>query len=232
MKIPTILTGLLLLASTSAQALDIGVGVRAGTVGAGAEISIAMTRTINFRLGLSDVNADFDETLEVDDAPDNVYGIDATLDLNFGAQALLFDWHVFNNTFHITAGFIKNDSAIGLEGDFTDNIIVLGGTTYDVSADFIDSSISGDVSAGEDFEPYLGIGFGRKAGRESGFAITVDIGVMLMDPSVSLTPPTAVDPLLQNQLNEDVAEAESAANDELSDLEAYPLLAIGLNYAF
>ena len=55
---------------------------------------------------------------------------------------------------------------------------------------------------------------------------------MLMDPSVSLTPPTAVDPLLQNQLNEDVAEAESAANDELSDLEAYPLLAIGLNYAF
>ncbi len=231
MKIPTIISGLLLLASSSAvHALDIGVGVKAGTVGTGAEFSVALTRTINARVSLTDVSADFDETIEVDD-DDNQYGIDANLDLDFGAQALLFDWYVFNGTFHLTAGFIKNDSTIKLEGDFTDNNIILNGFAYDVSTDFTDTSISGTVSAGEDFEPYLGIGFGRKAGK-SGLALTVDIGVMLMDPSVNLKAPTAVNPADQAQLNADIEEAESAANDEISDLEAYPIFNVGLNYAF
>jgi hypothetical protein len=235
MKIITAVTGMLLLASSSVHAIDFGVGVKTGTVGTGAEISVAITPTINARLALTDVSTDIDENIELEDA-DNSATVDANLDLNFGATALLFDWYVFNGTFHVTAGLMKNDSKIDLSGQFVENNIRLGGTDYDISQDFEDASISGTVSAGEDFEPYLGIGVGRKAGDGGGLSLSLELGVMLMDPSVDLRGPTvsAANPngISQADLDADVNEAESAANDDLSDLEMYPILSVGLNYAF
>ncbi|MDJ0882444.1 MAG: hypothetical protein QNJ56_12410 [Gammaproteobacteria bacterium] len=234
MKTKFALLGLLLLGSTSVNALDFGVGVKAGTVGTGAEISVALTETINARVALTDVSTDFDEDIEVSDA-ENQYTIDSNLDLDFGAQAILFDWYVFNGTFHVTAGVMKNDSTIDLSGtlipDGSGNVL-LGGTSYNVATDFVDPSITGKISAGEDFEPYLGIGIGRKAGNGAGLSFSAEIGVMLMDPSVDLNAPTATNPANQAQLDTDVDEAEASANDEISDLEMYPILSVGLNYAF
>jgi len=235
MKTKMALMGMLVLGCSSAHALDFGVGVKTGTVGTGAEISVVLTPTINARLSLTDVSADFDEDIELDDA-DNSATIDANLDLDFGATALLFDWYVFDGTFHVTGGLMKNDSKIALSGEFVDNNIILGGTPYDVSQDFEDASVSGKVSAGEDFEPYLGIGIGRKAGGGGGLSFSAELGVMLMDPSVDLEGPTvsAANPngIVQADLDADVDEAESSANDEISDLEMYPILSVGLNYAF
>lgn len=234
MKIYTVIAGFALLLSSSAQALDMGVGVKAGTLGAGAEISVALTQTINARLSFTSVGADFDEEMDLsDDTPGEEVSatIDANLDLDFGATSILFDWYVFDGTFHVTAGMIKNDSKIKLSGQLQGNQVTFNGTTYNVS-DFVDPSISGEISAGEDFEPYLGIGWGRKADDDPGLSLSIEIGVMLMDPSVDLTAPTAVNAADQAQLDADVNEAEATANDEISDLEAYPVLSIGLNYAF
>jgi len=235
MKIKTPLIGLLCLTSSSVYAIDFGIGVKTGTVGTGAELSVALTQTINARISLTSISTDFDEEIELDDA-DNQATIDANMDLDFGASALLFDWYVFNGTFHVTAGMMKNDSAIDLSGTFVDNNIMLGGNPYDVSQDFADASISGTVSAGEDYEPYLGIGWGRKADDDPGLSLSVELGVMLMDPSVDLQGPTvsAANPngISQSQLDADVDDAEAEANDDLSDLEMYPILSVGLNYAF
>ncbi len=56
------------LMSSNANALDIGLGVKAGTLGAGVDISVALTQTINARIGLTSVQIDSEqETLSVGD---------------------------------------------------------------------------------------------------------------------------------------------------------------------
>jgi hypothetical protein len=232
MKIATIFAGLALIASSSVQAYDFGVGVKAGTLGAGAELSMTLTQTINARLALTSVSGHYNDTLNLDDG-DNVATVDATLDLDFGASALLFDWYVFDGTFHITAGAINNSSSIDLGGTLTDSTVKFNNVSYTVS-DFVDPTVSGKINMGSSVQPYLGIGWGRKAGVEPGFSLSFEVGVVLLDPSVELTAPklkmgTASD---QETLNSNVKEAEAAAQDELSALKAWPVISLGLNYAF
>lgn len=240
MKIKFILPGLALMFISSVNAIDFGVGVKAGTLGAGAEFSVALTQTINARISLTKVSADYDEEIILDETingvPNNNATIDATMDVDFGALALLFDWYVFDGTFHVTGGMVKNDSKVDLLGVIRGNTVIFNGTPYNVSQDFADSSISGTVSAGESFEPYLGIGWGRKADDDPGLSVSVELGVVLMDPSVNLNGPTvsATNPnnISQAALDADVDAAEKEANDDLSDLEMWPVLSVGLNYAF
>lgn len=235
MKIKIFLAGLVLLFTSAAHAIDFGVGVKAGTLGVGAELSLAITQTINARISLTKVSEDFDEEVVLDDAG-NSATIDATMDLDFGALALLVDWYVFDGTFHISAGMVKNDSKIDLRGVLRGNTVTFNNTTYNVSQDFADSSITGTVSAGESFEPYLGIGWGRKADDDPGLSVSIELGVVLMDPSVDLKGPTvsAANPnnISQADLDADVDAAEQEANNDLTDLEAWPVLSVGLNYAF
>lgn len=231
MKIRTLLAALVLLSSTTAQAIDFGVGVKAGTLGAGVDFSIALTQTINARLSLTTIDRDFDETLEIEDS-DNTATLDSTINLNFGSTALLFDWHVFDGTFHLTAGMLKNDSKLDLQGTITDATVVFDGTSYDVSTEFVDPNMSGKISFGDSFEPYIGLGWGRKASPHSGFSFSAEIGVVLTDPKVTLTAPEAVNPAVQTQLDADVKAAEDAAAEDLSAFEVWPVLSIGLNYAF
>lgn len=240
MKIKIFLAGLILFFTSGANAIDWGLGVKAGTVGVGAELSVALSQTINARLSLTSVSADFDEEVVLDETingvPNNTATIDATMDVNFGAVALLLDWYVFDGTFHISGGMIKNDSKIDLLGTIRDNNVTFNGTTYNVGDDFEDASIRGTVSAGESFEPYLGIGWGRKADDDPGLSLSVEIGVVLMSPSVDLQGPTVSSDnpnnISQADLDADVDAAEQEANDDLSDLEMWPVLSIGLNYAF
>jgi hypothetical protein len=221
----------LLFFTSSAGALDLGVGVKAGTAGVGVDLSVALSKTVNARLSLTNVDETLDEAIEISDA-DNSANVDATMDLGFGATGLLLDWYVFDGTFHVTAGMMRNDSKIDFNGRITDAQVTFGGTTYDVAADFSDPNLSGSISAGESFEPYLGVGWGRKAGDDPGLALSVELGVMLMSPEVDLRAPTATNPANQPTLDANVDDAESAAKNDLSELEMWPILSFGLNYAF
>ena len=234
--------GSLLLSSAAlhAQDLNIGVGAKAGSLGTGMELSLSLTQTINLRLGVTNVDYSTSETLDLNDAATGTQAtIDSDLDLNFGATMLMLDWYVFDGTFHVTAGMVKNDSEAELSGIIRGATVTFDGQTYDVTQDFTDPSMSGTVKLGSDYEPYLGIGWGRKAGDEPGFALSVELGVVLLSPSVDLRAPT-LDPngpaanngKTQAQLDAEVDAAESAANDDLSDLEAWPVISVGLNYAF
>jgi len=235
--------GMLLLLSSSlaqAQDLNIGVGVKAGTLGTGLELSLSLTERINARIGVTNVDFSTSERLDLNDAATGTSAIiDSTLDMNFGATMLLLDWYVFNGTFHVTAGMVKNDSKVKLSGTITGATVTFDGQSYDVSQDFIDPGMSGTVTLGGDYEPYLGIGWGRKAGDEPGFALSLELGVLLLSPSVDLTAPR-LDPngpaanggKTQAELNAEVDAAEATANDDLSNLEAWPVISLGLNYAF
>ncbi len=247
MKIKTIIAGLGLLASFNVQALDVGFGVKAGTVGAGVDLSVALTQTVNVRLGLTSTSYEFDDEFDLEDdeaGAETSATIDADLDLDFGATALLLDWYVFDGTFHVSAGFIKNNSSIDLTGTLVSPNVTFNGTTYNVADAFEDDSISGSISAGESFEPYIGLGWGRKADDDPGFSFSVEVGVMLMSPDSELTAPTLRDTFdfagegfvslaeAQADLDDNVTEAQKELDDELSALELFPIISFGLNYAF
>lgn len=221
--------GLLFLASP-ASALDVGVGAKVGTAGPGVDLSIGLTRTIAVRLSLTDIDIDDEsETVTVGDA--GAEGdIDAVLGLDFGSNAVLFDWYVFNGGFHLTAGMMRHNGGMNFSGTLLSDIVVDGQT---LQASDIDGQIGGEIKLADSYQPYLGFGWGRKAGNGAGLSLTVDVGIVLLDPSAQFT--ATVDGgsgLTQDQLNQRLRGLEDDAEADLDQFEAWPIVSLGLNFRF
>lgn len=218
----------LLFFTSNASALDVGIGVKAGTTGIGLNLSVAVTKRVNARLSLTSVDLDDeDETVDVGDSDEGEF--EAEADLDFGANALLIDWFIFDGGFHLTAGVLKHGGEADLEGELT------SGATFDgVRIDPGDiGTISGELKLADSYQPYIGVGWGRKAGKNGGFSLTADIGIALLDPSVKLeATATGVGGVTQADVDNALKDMEDDAEDELDDFEAWPVLSIGVNYAF
>ncbi len=223
----------MVLMSSNANALDIGVGVKAGTLGAGVDLSFALTQTINARIGVTSVQIDSEqETLSVGDTGFE-QDMNATLDADYGASGLLFDWYVFDGTFHVTAGMVKNNGAVGIAGTLQPGVDYIINGQLLQSTD-INGNIGGNVSLGDSYQPYLGIGWGRKADDDPGFSLSVELGVALLDPEAQLQASV----ILGGNFNTDkefsdmLRDAEDNFESELDEFELFPVLSIGVNYAF
>ena len=59
-KLGGLITAMFLMIS-NADALEVGVGVKAGTVGAGVDLSVALTQTINARISVTSILAAEDD---------------------------------------------------------------------------------------------------------------------------------------------------------------------------
>lgn len=227
-KITALGLGLLLFA-TNANALDLGVGIKAGTVGVGIDLSAAVTKTINVRLSLTNVDLDGeDETITVGDTAEA--DIDAELNLDFGANALLVDWFIFDGGFHLTGGMLRHTGEADLSGT------LLGTATFDGGSispgDLVDGEINGELKLADSYQPYVGIGWGRKAGKGGGVSFTADFGIVLLDPSVDLEATATGTGISQADVNARLLEMESDAENELDEFEVWPILSAGVNYAF
>jgi len=198
------------------------------------DLSVALTQTINARIGLTSVQIDSEqETLSVGD-PGFEQDMNATLDADYGASGLLLDWYVFDGTFHVTTGMVKNNGAVGISDSLQTGVTYrVGGQDFD-STDII-GNIGGDVSLGDSYQPYLGIGWGRKADDDPGFSLSVELGVALLDPQAQLeatvAPGSIVFPL-QSDLDAMLRDAENNFESELDEFELFPVFSIGINYAF
>ena len=223
--------GLSLIAfSGAANAVDVGVGLKVGTVGAGIELSVALSKRFNLRAAFTSFDIDGeDETLSVGDDNAEV-DIEAELEADYGANAILIDFYPFDGTFHLTAGMVKNNGEVDITGTLSGSGTIDG---QDINAGDL-GPMSGEVSLGDSYQPYLGIGWGRKAGREPGFAVSLEIGVALLDPEVDLEATVNAGGNFANQaeLNATLRNAEKDAEDELDEFELFPVLSLGINYAF
>ncbi len=219
-----VLASSLFITPVSALAYDIGVGLKTGTAGTGMDISMTITQKLNIRLSLTSTDYDFDgESFEIGDDGGNKGTVTADINMSFGSTALLLDWYIFDGTFHLTGGFLKNDGAVDITGTISGDVDLNGNTYTDGQI----SNFGGSISAGESYEPYLGIGWGRKAAVEKGISLSVELGVVLMDPKASLTATSSV-----HDIDADIKTAESDINSDLTGLEMFPILSVGLNYAF
>lgn len=220
----------LFLFAANVNAVDFGVGAKAGVNGLGLNLGVGLTKTLNARFSWSQVSID-DETETVTVGDDGAEGdIDAELEFDFGSNALLLDWHVFNGGFRVTAGMFKQTGAVDLSGNLQSDIVVDG---QPLATDDL-GEISGEIKLSDSYQPYLGIGWGRVAGGKAGFSFTADIGVAMLDPEVELEADVraGTNGLNQAELNQRLAEMEGDAEDELDDLELWPVLSVGVNYTF
>jgi hypothetical protein len=220
--------GLLFFVS-NAFALDFGIAAKAGINGVGLDLSVGLAKNVNLRLSAAAIDIDDeDESITVGD--DGAEGdIDAELDFDYGDNAVLVDWHAFNSSFRFTAGMMKNNGSADITGVLVDDIIVEG-----VPLDTDDlGPISGDLDLGDSYQPYIGIGWGRGAGGDGGFSFSADLGVAMLDPDVDLEATVSgTSAYTQAQLDAILVDLEKDAEDDLDDLEFWPVFALGVNYAF
>jgi hypothetical protein len=232
MKIFTkiILTSIVLGTSTL-HAADFGVGVKGGTLGYGADFSVTLNESINARVSLTTLSIDSEsETVTFGDTS-NAGSVIAKADIDYGSSALLFDWHVFDGTFHLTAGLVKADIAVNLKGSLSNDFIINGKA---VNVNDIDGElITANVTLSDSYKPYLGLGWGRKAAADSGFSFSAELGVAYLDPSVDLNATVSLGAgISQSELDARLNEAAQSAKNDLADLNVFPVVSIGVNYAF
>jgi len=220
------------LGTSNLHAADFGVGVKAGTLGYGADFSVTITKSINARISLTTLSIDSQsETITVGDSS-STSSVIATADIDYGSSGLLFDWHVFDGIFHLTAGLVKADIAVNLKGTLGSDFIINGQT---VKIDDIDGQLTGKITLSDSFRPYIGLGWGRKAAADSGFSFSAELGVAYLDPSVDLNATVntgAASGIVQAELDARLNEAANSANNDLADLNVFPVASIGVNYAF
>jgi len=221
--------GLLFFVS-NAFALDFGIAAKAGINGVGLDLSVGLAKNVNLRLSAAAIDVDDDsESVTVGD--DGFEGdIDADLDFDYGANAVLVDWHAFNNGFRFTIGMMKNNGSADIDG-VLQNDIKIDGADLAVT-DLVGGAVGGDLDLGDSYQPYVGIGWGRGAGGNGGFSFSADLGVAVLDPDVDFEATTTGANYTQAQLDAILKDLDNDAEDDADDYDLWPVLAIGVNYAF
>ena len=199
---------------------DVALGLKAGTLGLGLELTVEAADQVNVRFG----GNYFKINTEVD-VEDNDYD----LDLKLQSFTALADWYVTDGSFRITGGVVLNNN--GLKGT------ALASDTYDLEDNTYTSAEVGVLNADAGFKsvaPYLGIGWGNPLRDDSDWSFMVDLGVIFAGkPSLDIT---STGGTLSNDptLLADIAQTELEFNDsdELKYLKYYPVLSVGLNYRF
>ena len=212
---------LFLLTGTAAWA-DVGVLLKAGTLGAGLDVSVGMSESLGLRLQANALNYDHDIT-ESD--------VDYNADLELKSAGLLLDWHPFSGVFRVSAGAYWNGNEATAVGKPTGGFYEINGVPYPSAAI---GSLDGQIDF-ESVAPYFGIGWASapKAGR--GITFAFDLGVLYQgEPNVGLT--AVCGPLVPApqcaQLQSDVAAEQASLQEELSDYKFYPAVSFGIGYRF
>jgi hypothetical protein len=204
------LSGLLVAGGAAAEGF--GLGVKAGTLGAGVEGTFGLSPRFNVRAGVNGYSLSQDETAS---------GIRYDGKLDLSSIALLLDWHPFAGTFRLTAGLMQNKNTVHLTATPTSNQTI-GGNTY-TPAEI--GTLSGDVTFKKS-APYAGFGWGNAA-RRGRFGFNFEVGALYQgSPKVSLSASGGA--VSQADL---AAEAQSAEAD-LDKFKIYPVVALGFSLRF
>ncbi len=200
----------------SASAGRVAAGVKVGSLGIGADVTVGMHERLNFRLNGNYFALNLSSEIE---------DIDYDLDVDFKTAIAMLDWHPFANGFRISGGVAFNDMNFTLSGTPT-KAERIGDQIYQPE---LIGTINGKVEPAN-IAPYLGIGFGRAVGHEGRLSFVFDLGVMYQTYDVSLT---ATGPaFLLPEFREDLEKEEGAIQNNFDDFRIYPVVAFGISYQF
>ena len=208
-----------LAAAGSASAL--GIGVRAGTTGVGADLGFGIVPTLSARIGYSALS--YSRDVDVTD-------IRYDGDLKLSNLSALLDFSPLPGPFRITGGLIFNDNKVDVTGRPSNGTYTINGVSYPSTAV---GSLSGSVKSGNRAAPYLGIGYGSVAGFGVNFYF--DLGVMFQgrpEAGLSVTCGSALSAAQCTQLRTDVAAEQARLQNEVRNFRYYPVANIGVTIGF
>ncbi len=209
----------LLAATLSTPALaasGLSAGLEISTLGAGLSVAYPVTDSLSVRGIYHQYEYDYSD---VED------GIDYNFELDLQNASLLLDYYPFTSGFRLSGG-------VALNGNEVTGVARPSNTSYQIGDQTYTAAEVGTLNGTVDFKelaPYLGIGF--TSGRDrSGLQFSADLGVLFQGtPDVTLNATgAAANPALASDLNREQANLQS----DLEDFEFYPVLSLGLSYAF
>ena len=207
---------LLLLSYVPVYAQGTAIGIKIGTLGAGAEVTKSITDKFNLRAG-----ADF-MTLSHSGETESADPVAYDFDLNMLAFSLLADYYPFNSMMRFSGGFVYNGMKIEGSGWALENY------EFD-SQEFTPEEIGVFTILAEPslkFSPYVGLGFGNAVVSDKKINFILDIGIIYMgSPDITLDAD-------ENAMIYPTTEQEADVEEDLQNLKWYPIFNIGLSYKF
>jgi opacity protein-like surface antigen len=210
---------LLLLVVSPAAWADVGVLLKAGTLGAGLDVSVGMSESLGLRLQANALSYE-DDLTESD--------VDYSADLELKSAGLLLDWHPFRGVFRVSLGAYWNGNEATAVGRPTGGTYEINGTTY-ASAEI--GSLNGQVDF-PSVAPYLGLGFGSAPKAGSGLSFSFDVGVLYQQEANVALSVACGTTVRCAQLQSDVAAEAVSLQDDLKDYKFYPVVSFGIGYRF
>ncbi|MEX2401648.1 MAG: hypothetical protein WD423_12815 [Rhodothermales bacterium] len=197
------------------HAQDLAVGIRAGSMGPGVELTGALSNKINLRAGANAYSYS-----RSDDIDDEEIRIRADSDLSLGSARALVDFFPVRRGVRLTAGLVYNNNHV------TSTILPLESYTLN-EKEFAPEkigSLTAEVSHKASINPYVGVGFGNSVRPGGKLAFVFDLGILYTDsPAVSMEGTGMIAPTAG-----EAAELE----ENLSGIVLYPLVSVGVSYKF
>jgi hypothetical protein len=204
----------------------VALGAKAGTLGAGVELTVGLGRQVNTRLGLNAYS--YSERRE---ASDIEYDGEAKLR---NATALL-DWHPGGRGFRLTGGVAYNDTEIHGES------LRPASGVYNIGGVPVPASLVGHLEGTIDFDPlvpYAGLGWGNAVRGGGPWGFSLDLGVVFQgEGDVTLTPVIPAnsplnDPIARQLLAIQLEREAQDIEEDIADYDLYPVVALGVTYRF
>jgi hypothetical protein len=208
----------------------VGVHTQLSSTGfVGVDAGYKFSPNLHARVGLNTVGFNVDYTSQ---------GIDYKAKFNPTNVHLLGDFFPFGGGLRLTGGLVFQSNQFNATGTPNASAIPggiptqinLGGVNYNVGDV---GTVSSEGSFGNSVAPYLGIGFGTPISPGLGF--NFDAGVMFAgSANVKLRAniPSTVPAALQSQIRTSLAEQERKTNSDIGSFNVYPVISVGISYAF
>lgn len=194
----------------------VDVDAHLSTLGTGLSASFPLTDTIGGRVGFNKFSKTFDKTSGQ---------VNYTGDLKLSSFEALADWHIFNGITHLTVGVMNNGNKFSLTAVPSGGNIIINGTSYS-------TALVGTMTAAVDFNkvaPYLGFGWSGQA-KNTGFSFKSDFGILFQGkPKATVT---CTNPTNDAILAADCAAAQTTLGTDLENFTRYPVISLGIGYAF
>jgi hypothetical protein len=222
--IASLVVGAAALGSFESAHAETALGLRAGTLGVGAELAIGMTEKLNLRLGYSF----FDYSMTLEDT-DVTY--DAELQLRNPSAVLA--WHPFSGGFHFSLGAVGASTKVVGTGVPNGTQYVINGNSYNASQI---GKVDATIEASNSVAPYVGFGWGNPVGAAGRWTVLLDVGAVYYgskpDVVAVATCGATLPSLLCTRLQTDIAAERQQLIDEVDTLTWYPVLNLGLAFKF
>jgi hypothetical protein len=206
---------------------EVAIAGKAGTLGAGVELTIGLSPQLNARAGLNGYN--YSDRREVSDIE-----YDGEAKLRTGTA--LLDWHPGGRGFRLTGGVVYNDTTI--EG----SSLPPASGIYNIGGVPVPANLVGTLDAEADFDPvvpYAGLGWGNALAPNKRLGFFFDLGVIFQGkadvrliPIIPANSPINTTPGAREALDILLRREEQDLEDEAADYDLYPVVAIGLSYRF